>query len=795
VNKKADLHCHSIHSEHPSEWFLQKIGAKESYTDPLFIYKEAKRMGMDYVTITDHNRIDGALMLQEKYPEDCFVGLESTAYFPEDRCKIHLLIYGLNSTQFDTINHLRRDIYELRDYLKQENLAHSVAHATYSVNGKLQVSHLEKLILLFDVFEGINGGRNRTASFGWQEILASLNSAKIDDLFSRYRIEPFGEQSWIKGFTAGSDDHGGLFLGKTYTQCKANSVAEFLHNIQQKETAVQGRHNDYQSLAFTIYKIAYDFSRDAYDKKTKKHLLDSFSDMLFDNKKLDFRQRFRINSMKGYAERQGDDIRLHFAQMLQTLNNSQEKGIEEKLEMVYQHTSEISDAFFRIFLNSFEYDLKQLNIVKLLRNVSSSLPGIFLLLPFFSSLKHMHSSEELIQQMKQKHHVASEHRKRRTLWFTDTILDLNGVSATLKQIGSVSAKYEWDMKLVCSLKDSEITSELPENVINLPFMYIFPMPYYDAYRLKIPSVLKSLKLVDEYEPDQIIISTPGPIGLLGLLAAKLSGIPALGIYHTDFSGETSHLVADESAQGLVMAYEKWFYNQMQEIRTPTQKYQFILDERGISVPKMGLLKRGIELDKFFPQAQPKNWLKEKAMLSGGITLMYAGRVSRDKSLDLLAEAYIVLVKRFPALNLIIAGNGPYLREMQELLGGQRRVVFTGAMPRYQLADLYNAADYFVFPSVTDTFGMVILEAQACGLPAIVSDQGGPQEIIEADETGFICKAQTAQAWSETIWKALNFMAASPDKYQQMRLRCSLSVQHCGDWEVVLEDILGSKYLS
>ncbi len=65
--KKADLHCHTIYSEHPTEWFLQKLGAKESYTDPLFVYKEAKRQGMDYVSITDHNKIDGALRLK-KHP-------------------------------------------------------------------------------------------------------------------------------------------------------------------------------------------------------------------------------------------------------------------------------------------------------------------------------------------------------------------------------------------------------------------------------------------------------------------------------------------------------------------------------------------------------------------------------------------------------------------------------------------------------------------------------------------------------------------------------------------------------
>jgi glycosyltransferase involved in cell wall biosynthesis len=792
--KKADLHCHSIHSEHPSEWFLQKLGARESYTDPLFIYKEAKRMGMDYVTITDHNCIDGAMLLHEKHPTDTIVGLEATAYFPEDRCKIHILTYGIKHIQFEIINHLRTDIYELREYLKEQNIVHSVAHASYSVNGKLSTSHLEKLILLFDYFEAVNGGRNKNSNLAWQQICENLTPDRIGDLYSRYRIEPYSETAWQKGFTGGSDDHGGIFLAKTYTEVKANSVTEFLKGIQTKQSVASGRHNDYHSLAFTIYKIAYDFSRQSYPKNGNRSMLENVSGMLFENRKLDLRQRLRLNTMKGFSERQGDEIRLHFSQMVQLLQHNKKHDIEDKLDLVYEQISEISDAFFRLLLNSLEYDLKHLNIVKLLHNVSSSLPGIFLLLPFFSSLKHMHSNSDLLREMKARHHVKDQPRKRRSLWLTDTITDLNGVSATLKQMGTVAAANEWEMRLVCSLKDSEITSELPAKIINLPFMYIFSLPYYDTYNLKIPSVLASLKQISDFDPDQIIISTPGPIGLLGILAAKLMGIKCIGIYHTDFYGETQHIVPDESASGLVLAYEKWFYQQMHEIRTPTIEYQRILEERGISVEKMGLLQRGIELDVFYPRKDPKAWLSAKSKVKGGVTLLYAGRVSQDKSLDILCKVYPELIKKFPALNLIIAGSGPYLSEMKENMKAYPRVIFTGAMPRYELAELYNAADYFVFPSVTDTFGMVILEALACGLPVIVSAQGGPQEIIAKDKLGFICADQRPQTWISTIWDALKYMAEDTQGYQELRSKCHESVLQSGDWNSVLEDILGTKYI-
>ena len=142
---KADLHVHSEYSEHPSEWFLQKLGAKESYTDPETIYQMAMERGMDFVTITDHNRIEGSLILREKYPENTFTGVEFTTYFPEDNCKIHILVYGLDYNEFKQIQRIRSNIYQLWHYLNERKLVHSVAHATYPVNGILKMEHLEKI--------------------------------------------------------------------------------------------------------------------------------------------------------------------------------------------------------------------------------------------------------------------------------------------------------------------------------------------------------------------------------------------------------------------------------------------------------------------------------------------------------------------------------------------------------------------------------------------------------------------------------------------------------------------------
>lgn len=787
---KADLHCHSIYSEHPSEWFLQRLGAKESYTDPQAIYLAALEAGMDFVTITDHNKMDGVLLLKAKYPSKVITGVEATAYFPDDGCKVHILIYGLDEIQFESINHLRKDIYELRDYLVRENLTHSVAHASYSVNGKLTQTHLEKLILLFDHFEVINGGRNKNNNTNLDSILHQLNPDIIQQLYHIHHIEPVSSTPWLKGFTGGSDDHGALFIGNTWTNADAQTGEDFLRKIREKDSLAAGRHNSYHALAFTVYKIAWDFSRLSSDKK-KETMISKLTEQIFDKQSMHLKDKIKLKTLKSMADIKGDQLKRSLSDLIEVLQPTKTFTTDQKLDIVYDKISQVADAFFMVFFDSLETDLKELNLIKLVRNISSSLPGIFLLLPFFSSLKHMHQNRSLLTNLRQSLNIKSTPRKQRILWFTDTLNDLNGVSVTLKRMGQVAHDEGRETMIVASLDGDQITNEIPQNLMNLPYMYRFPLPFYENYRIKIPSILSSIKLIQDFEPDKIIISTPGPIGMLALLSARLMQVDCVGIYHTDFCNEAEHIIEDESARNLILSFERWFYNQMDEIRVPTKEYEQILRQRGITVTRLQLLKRGIEVDLFAPATDRKEFLPKRLLDSKGVTLLYAGRISKDKSLELLAHSYLHLVHKYPDLNLIIAGNGPFLTELRDILQDCPNVVFTGAVPRDTLPRLYNAADFFVFPSVTDTFGMVILEAQACGLPVVVSNQGGPKEIIEPSITGFVVTDQRKESWIKKLEHCIDLFQNHQETYLEMRQASRQTAAQNGDWSYVLNDLLGS----
>jgi len=177
--------------------------------------------------------------------------------------------------------------------------------------------------------------------------------------------------------------------------------------------------------------------------------------------------------------------------------------------------------------------------------------------------------------------------------------------------------------------------------------------------------------------------------------------------------------------------------------------------RGLGVPdeKLQTLLPGIDLEKFNPRHRD-----DKLWASRGIQqqhrLLYCGRVSVEKNLPLLVTAFRHLCAQRQDVALIIAGDGPYLATMKKDLAGLP-VYFLGCINDAALAPLYASADLLVFPSRTDTLGQVVMEAQASGLPAIVSNEGGPKETVEDNFTGLVLPAGNPAIWTQAMHNLLN----------------------------------------
>src|SRR4051812_25413476 len=206
---RCDLHIHSRFSARSEEWLFRRFDFPDSYSDPRELHRLLRERAMDFVTITDHDTIEGNLAIADL--PGTFISEEVTTYFPQDPCKIHVLVWGISEAQHGEIVELRDNIFDLQSYLQRQAIAHAVAHPLYSINGKLDASHLERLVLLFKHFEGINGLRDRLLSDLGRELLAGLTPEKIEAWANQHDLAPTHPEPWRKIFTGGSDDHGGQF--------------------------------------------------------------------------------------------------------------------------------------------------------------------------------------------------------------------------------------------------------------------------------------------------------------------------------------------------------------------------------------------------------------------------------------------------------------------------------------------------------------------------------------------------------------------------------------------------------
>jgi glycosyltransferase involved in cell wall biosynthesis len=400
----------------------------------------------------------------------------------------------------------------------------------------------------------------------------------------------------------------------------------------------------------------------------------------------------------------------------------------------------------------------------------------------------MFQDRRMLEKLEEGFLPAVRKQEKRVLWFTDTISNLNGVSVTLKKVGWLARRKNKDLTLISCLAERELAEDLPPNLLLLPHIFEFVPKFYDVLTIKIPSILKSLKVIFELNPEEIIISTPGPMGLIGALAAKLMSVRLKVVYHSDFAKQIGSMIEDETADSAIDAYQRWFHNLADVILVPTRQYIEILAGQGFELEKMELFRRGIDVNEYYYRSSGRSFLRELTGLSTGITLLYAGRVAKDKNLDFLRSIYRRLREVHPELNLVVAGNGPYLDEYQRSFNGEDRVFFAGLLDQTILPYVYSGADIFVFPSTIDTFGMVVLEAQACGLPAVVSDTGGPQEIIVDGRSGLVARADDSEDWLEKLSTMIDAAAERSPAYEQMCREAVARVREHYDWEQRLDDL-------
>jgi glycosyltransferase involved in cell wall biosynthesis len=783
IMKKADLHVHSKFSGTSSMFFLQKNQINESYTEPEFIYRTAKKMGMDFVTITDHNSIEGIKRLIQKHPEDTFMGVELTANFPEDKTEIHILVYDFSESQFEILNQKRGNIYELRDYILHENLPHAVAHATYAVNQQLTIEHLEKLILLFDSFETINGCRSSASNTTWRNSLEQLDEKILENLALKHRMPLIYPITCKKGYTGGSDDHSGLWIGHTFTLCQGDHLGSFLAGLRNRTSEAMGSNGNYRYMAANFLKITHHCLQHKQPKYSRK-LGGKIADSVFNLQELSIWSKSKLHLMYWFSLLKRKEF---IPSILKALIHLLSHGgtMDDRINGLYKAMAQVVDEMVVQAVSSLSDDFKQGRLRSIISKSMIVFEALLAVSPFMVTLREQNQQKNILTQLKERFPNQRRFSEKRILWFTDTFTDLNGVSATLSDIFSISQRDRLPVKFVVSESLNEINLEKSKDLLNLSSIYEIPLPFYEHYQLKLPSLLNAMQRISEEEPSHIYISTLGPLGMLGLLMANLLHVPVTGIYHSDHSKQVKNLTNESFVHQSMKWYEQWFYGQMDKVIVHSMAYKEELMAMGIDENKIHWRPKGIDTSTF-------HFLPSQNHLSNNLVMLYTGRISQDKNIEFLLKIYHQAKSRNPHLELWMAGDGPLLKNLDKIYLSDPSIRWFGRLERSKLVALYQQADLFVFPSNTDTFGMSVLEAQLCGLPAIVSMKGGPKEIIQDHETGLVCSTDNPQAWLDAISYFSKEKEQEPEHWKQRKTKSRAYAIKNRDWKYVLPELLELK---
>ncbi len=759
---RCDLHIHSRFSARSEEWLFRRFDFPDSYSDPRELYRLLRERGMDFVTITDHDTIEGNLEIADL--AGTFISEEVTTYFPHDPCKIHLLIWGISEGQHAEIVALRDNIFDLQGYLAREGIAHSVAHPLYSINGKLEPAHLERLILLFKHFEAINGLRDALLSTLARDLLSGLTPEKIEEWANRHDLAPTHAEPWRKIFTGGSDDHGGQFVGGAYTETpKAKNAAAFLANVRDGKCEALGEGGTPLALSHGFYNTLARFIQDRFHEKlgpTGPLLETMFSRFMEGRDPTEFTLREKatfiaqgVMSGKIFELAKPRNVSLwkglskHFAQPKVKAQLAREmKGVTEPERRTFLMANLVCEQLaFRLF-EKFVQQIRKGNLIESMQALSGIAPILILLAPYIYAFHSQAPSRRWLRDVfsKMTGAIPPVLQNQKRAWFTDTLDDVNGVANTIRKM-TAAGQAAGEKLIVVTSRRRLAVDEIP--IKNFPPIGEFALPEYELQRVSFPPILQILDYVQREQFTEIIISTPGPMGLVGLLAAKMLNLESSGIYHTDIPEYVRILTEDRFLESLAWSYMHWLYGQFDTVWVNSEQYRKCWVDRGFAPEKLKILPRGLDIDLFTPARRDLSFWPGSGVNGKEVRLLYVGRISREKDLDVLAAAYKKIRDAGHPVKLYFVGDGPYAEALAAALPD---AVFLGYLRGEKLARAYASADVFVFPSTTDTFGNVILEAQASGLPVIVSDLGGPKELVEDGKTGIVTKAHDADDFARAI---------------------------------------------
>lgn len=378
----------------------------------------------------------------------------------------------------------------------------------------------------------------------------------------------------------------------------------------------------------------------------------------------------------------------------------------------------------------------------------------------------------------------------RILFYSDNLDETNGIANNLRNVIPYMRAHGMNAFLAGNAFNTRPCGVVENGYcLLLPRMFSMEQLGYANSELAIPRVGPVLRLLKRYPVDLIEVETPSPGAWLVCFCAKVAGIKVFSHYRTDVPTYTKTLVKAKWMFHFVLRLMKIFYRMTRPVVSPCKDYANILTSQ-LKVPEnqVQILPRGLPLEKFSQNLRGKGtWERfngagaptdntqtdvvqsnaTQVRIARKVRFSFIGRISKEKNLEFLNSVWKKFAAKHKDVELMYVGYGWYLEEIKKFFEGDSSVHFAGEQGGEILAGLYADSDFFLFPSTTDTFGNVVVEAMSTGTPAIVSDYGGPHDIVMDEAAGRILPIDE-DAWLNALEECRKLYLEEPDTYAKMR---------------------------
>jgi glycosyltransferase involved in cell wall biosynthesis/predicted metal-dependent phosphoesterase TrpH len=694
MTSRVDMHCHSTASQLSKLGVQRSLGLPECATPPQEVYELAKRRGMDFVTITDHDTIAGCLELSER--PDCFISEELTARFAGEPQAVHVLCYGITLGDHEWLQANSGNVEACAAYLHENGIACALAHPFFNVAAPLTRRHRRRLAQLFPVWEVRNGSR-----------AAELNMP------AAVYVDTHGGTG-----IGGSDDHAGVDVGRTYTEVPAaKTPEEFLRHLRRGDAEAggeQGSAAKWTHAAMALATRALVLGKEG-GVEARQRQVDPAAVLKMVERVINegAAREGKVATDIGPEDARclldawldGVGIDLHGRELIAYLQDDEFSHAD-----LYRRARRIHDRRLRAAVQAGSEALAGGDLAGAANGLFTALvPAV----PYAPATAFLAAEKRKLS--------TRQGERRRVALIADGIGSMHGVTHTIEQIRERGVPG-FEVEVVGT--DAGVDRRLPAATE-------LELPFYPGMSLGVPGLPDLVETLAEGRYDLIHVTAPGPAGVAATLLARLTGVPLLASYHTELAAYAGMRSGDGGIEAIARAGLGAFYGAPGFVLSPGPAADSSLVDLGVAAERIGRWERGVDVERFDPAKADRD------AYPGEVKVLYAGRMTREKGIDLLAESFLRAHRADPRLHLLLAGGGPEEGELRELLG--ERATFLGWLGGEDLAQAYASADVFLFASSTDTYGQVILEAGASGLPVVAVAEGGPAALVENRHTGLLCR--------------------------------------------------------